>query len=143
MQDEQNVAKVLIPRKLARNKGNYCASHWSAIVVRMNRETCGNCTESQVSHVLSDRLSRNPIAWSRDGLNRMTMLVVYTKNGGKVRAENVRIRVNNDAHADFSEDGYAKYRDYANKQADEVLKEKYDWSIFEHEWLLRVSLSID
>lgn len=30
-------------------------------------------------------------------------------------------------------EGYATYRDYANKQADEVLKAKHDWSIFEHE----------
>ena len=26
------------------------------------------------------------------------------------------------------------YRDYANKQAEEALKEKYDWGIFEHEY---------
>ena len=61
------------------------------------------------------------------------MLVVYTKNGGKVRGENVRIRVNSEARTGFREDGYATYRDYANKQADEVLKAKHDWSIFEHE----------
>ncbi len=71
---------------------DYCANHWSAIVVCMNKETCGSCTESQVSHVLSDRLSRKPFAWSRDGLNRMTMLVVYTRNGGKVCADDVRVR---------------------------------------------------
>ena len=111
----------------------YCANHWSAIVVRMNRETCGSCTEPQVSHVLSDRLSRNPIAWSKDGLNRMTMLVVYTKNGGRVCAEDVRIRVNEQAKADFHEDGYARYSDYAKKQSDEMLKVKHDWSLFEHE----------
>ena len=63
----------------------------------------------------------------------MTMLVVYTKNGGRVCAEDVRIRVNNEARNGFREDGYATYRDYANKQADEVLKAKHDWSIFEHE----------
>ena len=111
----------------------YCANHWSAIVVRMSKETCGSCTESQVSHVLSDRLSRNPIAWSKDGLNRMTMLVVYTKNGGKVCAEDVRIRVNEQAKATFHEDGYAKYSDYAKKQSDEMLNVKHDWSLFEHE----------
>ena len=61
------------------------------------------------------------------------MLVVYTKNGGKVRGENVRIRVNSEARTGFREDGYATYRNYANKQADEVLKVKHDWSIFEHE----------
>ena len=111
----------------------YCANHWSAIVVRMSKETCGSCTEPQVSHILSDRLSRNPIAWSKDGLNRMTMLVVYKKNGGKVHGEDVRIRVNSESRTGFREDGYATYRDYANKQADEVLKAKHDWSFFEHE----------
>ena len=111
----------------------YCANHWSAIVARMSKQTCGSCTEPQVSHVLSDRLSRNPIAWSKEGLNRMTMLVVYTKNGGKVCAKDVRIRVNKQAKASFHEDGYAKYSDYAKKQSDEMLNVKHDWSLFEHE----------
>ena len=111
----------------------YCANHWSAIVARMSEQTCGSCTEPQVSHVLSDRLSRNPIAWSKEGLNRMTMLVVYTKNGGKVCAKDVRIRVNKQAKASFHEDGYAKYSDYAKKQSDEMLNVKHDWSLFEHE----------
>ena len=111
----------------------YCANHWSAIVVRMSKETCGSCTESQVSHILSDRLSRNPIAWSKEGLNRMTMLVVYTKNGGRVSAEDIRIRVNKQAKVDFHEDGYARYCDYAKKQSDEMLNVKHDWSLFEHE----------
>ena len=111
----------------------YCANHWSAIIARMSKQTCGSCTEPQVSHVLSDRLSRNPIAWSKEGLNRMTMLVVYTKNGGKVCAKDVRIRVNKQARASFHEDGYAKYSDYAKKQSDEMLNVKHDWSLFEHE----------
>lgn len=120
-------------REKVRDFVAYCANRWSAIVVRTNKETCGSCTEPQVSHVLSDRLSRNPIAWSKNGLNRMTMLVTYTKNGGKVRGEDVGVRVNSETRSGFSEDGYATYRDYANKQADEVLKAKHDWSIFEHE----------
>ena len=80
-------------QKKVRDFVEYCANHWSAIVVRMRKETCGSCTEPQVSHILSERLSRNPIAWSKEGLNRMTMLVVYAKNGGKVCAQDVRIRV--------------------------------------------------
>ena len=111
----------------------YCANHWSAIVVRMKKETCGSCTEPQVGHILSERLSRNPIAWSKEGLNRMTMLVVYTKNGGRVCAEAVRIRVNKQAKAAFHEDGYVRYSDYAKKQSDEMLNVKHDWSLFEHE----------
>ena len=120
-------------REKVRKFVEFCANHWNAIVIRMSGETCGSCTEPQVSHVLSNRLSRNPIAWSKEGLNRMTMLVVYTKNGGKVRGEDIRIRVNRKARDDFREDGYARYRDYANKQADEALNVKLDWSIFEHE----------
>lgn len=112
---------------------SYCANHWSAIVARMSKETCGSCTEPLVSHVLSDRLSRDPIAWSKDGLNRMTMLVAYSKNGGRISSENVRIRLNRASRSNFIEDGYAIYCDYAMKQADNVLKVKHDWSIFEHE----------
>ena len=120
-------------QKKVRDFVEYCAHHWSAIVVRMSKESCGSCTEPQVSHVLSDRLSRNPIAWSKEGLNRMTMLVVYTKNGGRVCAEDVRIRVNEQTKAGFHEDGYARYSEYAKKQSDEMLNVKHDWSLFEHE----------
>ena len=120
-------------QKKVRDFVEYCANHWSAIVVRMSKKTCGSCTEPQVSHVLSDRLSRNPIAWSKEGLNRMTMLVVYAKNGGKVCAQDVRIRVNEQAKAGFHEDGYARYSDYAKKQSDEMLNIKHDWSLFERE----------
>ena len=120
-------------QKKVRDFVEYCANHWSAIVVRMRKETCGSCTEPQVSHVLSDRLSRNPIVWSKEGLNRMTMLVVYAKNGGKVCAQDVRIRVNEQAKAGFHEDGYARYSDYAKKQSDEMLNVKHDWSLFERE----------
>lgn len=111
----------------------YCASHWDAIVLRMQKKVCGSCTEAMISHVLSERLSRNPIAWSKNGLSKMTMLVVYQKNGGRVHGNNIRIRAGKQAKADFFENGYAKYRDYAQKQADEVLKAKHDWSLFERD----------
>ena len=61
------------------------------------------------------------------------MLVVYTKNGGRVCAEDVRIRVNEQAKAACREDGYARYVNYAKKQSDEMLNVKHDWSLFEHE----------
>ena len=120
-------------RNKVRDFTAYCASHWDAIVLRMQKTVCGSCTEPMVSHVLSERLSRNPIAWSKDGLSKMTMLVIYRKNGGRVNGNDVRIRVNKQAKACFHEDGYARYRDYAQKQADEVLKVKHDWRLFEHD----------
>ena len=120
-------------REKVRKFVEYCANHWSAIVARMSRETCGSCTESQVSHVLSDRMSRDPIAWNKEGLKRMAMMVVYTKNGGRVCAKDVRIRVDEQEKDDFRENGYARYRDYAKKQSDEMLNAKHDWSLFERE----------
>lgn len=113
---------------------SFCDGHWNSIVPRMKKETCGSCTEPLVSHVLSERLSRDPIAWSRKGLQKITMLVVYAKNGGVVRAEDVRRRTDSNAETQFREEGYAAYREYASKQAEAVLKEKHDWSIFEHEY---------
>ena len=97
----------------------YCETHPDQKVILMGDSSGGGLSLA--------------IAWSKDGLNRMTMLVVYTKNGGKVHGEDVRVRVNSEARNGFKEDGYAIYRDYAIKQADEVLKVKHDWSIFEHE----------
>ncbi len=35
--------------------------------------------------------------------------------------------------AEFREDGYSKYRDYAKQQSDALLNSKHDWSLFEHE----------
>lgn len=110
----------------------YCSTHWDAIGIRLRKEVCGSCTEPLVSHILSDRLSRRPIAWSRKGLNRMTMLVAYTKNGGCLNGEDTRIRVNQKNRVTFAEDGYAIYCSYAQKQADSLLTQKHDWSLFDH-----------
>ena len=117
-----------------RNFVSYCANHWNAIAARMSKETCGSCTEPLISHTLSDRLSRDPIAWSKDALSKMTMLLVYSKNGGRVTSNNIKVCLKNKDKSDFCENGYAIYRDYANKQADEVLNVKHDWSIFEKEY---------
>ena len=61
------------------------------------------------------------------------MLAVYTKNGGRICAEDVRIRVNKQTNADFHEDDYAKYSDYAKKRQDEKFYVKHEWSLFVHE----------
>ena len=70
---------------------------------------------------------------SKNGLNRMTMLVVYTRNGGKGSANDVRFRVSEQVKAGFPENGYARYSDYAKKQSNEMLNARHDWNLFEHE----------
>ena len=44
----------------------YFQNNWDSIVERLNGQYCGSCTEPLVSHILSERLSRNPLAWSKE-----------------------------------------------------------------------------
>jgi hypothetical protein len=37
-----------------------------------------------ISHVYSDRLSTRPRGWSKIGVEKMSKLLIYTKNGGRV-----------------------------------------------------------
>ena len=89
---------------------------------------CGSCTESLVSHVLSERLSRTPLAWSERGLKKMTMLVVYCKNGQKVTVKDIRVSITADEQEqeDLSlRNGWNKYNNYMNRQIDLILEA--DW----------------
>lgn len=118
---------------LADNR-RFILRHWEAIVLRMSGKTCGSCTEPLVSHILSERLSRNPLAWSEHGISQMAMLRVYVMNGGVVSAEDIRVSRKKDQ---LEEDrkalhrGFEKYRAYADNQIDVFLKSKPDWSVFE------------
>jgi hypothetical protein len=120
-------------RVLADNEG-FIRNHWDAMVLRMKGSVCGSCTEPLISHVLSARLSRNPLAWSDHGVRQMAMLRVYVKNGGVVSARDIRVsRKKADLIADKNafREGFAKYKAYADKQIDAFLKDRPDWSIFE------------
>ena len=105
--------------------------------MRYASDICGSCTESLVSHVLSERLSRTPLAWSEQGLAKMTMLVVYHKNGQKVSAKDIRISLNRDEQKKETErfrGGWEKYNSYMDRQVDSILSA--DWaSVFEKEAL--------
>ena len=97
--------------------------------LRYDPNICGSCTESLVSHVLSERLSRTPLAWSEQGLKKMTMLVVYRKNGQKVTAKDIRVSITADEQEqeDLSlRDGWSKYNNYMNRQIDLILET--DWA---------------
>ena len=125
-------------RKKFAEHTDFIRSHWDSIVLRMQNEICGSCTEPLVSHVLSARLSRNPLAWSEHGLRQMAMLRVYVKNGGVVTAKDIRV---SRSKADLERDkkahefGFAKYRDYADQQVGDFLRERFDWSLFEKQRL--------
>ena len=114
----------------------YFHNNWNAIAARRSGEYCGSCTEPLVSHILSERLSRAPLAWSEEGTAKMAMMRVYVKNGGRITAENIRVsRSKEDRINDHKalKDGFEIYNEYAEKQIQAVLDGDYDWSIFENE----------
>lgn len=113
---------------------NYFQNNWDSIVERMNGTHCGSCTEPLISHTLSERLSRNPLAWSKEGLGKMAMLRIFEENGGKVTAEDIRISRNkSDRKKDFNalKNGIEIYNKYAEDQIKSAFGGEHDWSIFE------------
>ena len=107
----------------------YLWNNRQAAHLRYSPDICGSCTESLVSHVLSERLSRTPLAWSERGLEKMTMLVVFRKNGRKVTARDIRVsltREEQDREVLLHRDGWNKYNGYMNRQIDSILDT--DWT---------------
>ena len=115
---------------------NYFQNNWDSIVERLNGGHCGSCTEPLISHILSERLSRNPLAWSREGLGKMAMLRIFTENGGRVTAEHIRVsRSRKERTKDHNalRNGLEVYNKYAEKQIAEAFGGYHDWSVFENE----------
>ena len=69
-----------------------------------------------MSHVLSERFSRNPMGWSKEILGKLSVLRVHKKNGNKIDS------------SIYSKTGNEQYRDCVNKT-----NEKLNWSIFDKE----------
>ena len=97
----------------------YLMGNWNEIVNRETLDVPGSCTEAQISHVLSERFSRDPLGWSEEGLDVLSKLRVYVQNGGKIKAK------------DFKKKPEVTYRMYAEKVLDEAVKGAFDWSIIE------------
>ena len=116
-------------KKSCKDVIRYLWNNRQAAHLRYDSEICGSCTESLVSHVLSERLSRTPLAWSELGLANMTMLVVYCKNGQKITARDIRVSLNRDEQrreASFRRNGWEKYNSYMDRQLDLILSA--DWA---------------
>lgn len=101
--------------------GKYLFGNWEHIRNLITLDIPGSCTEGQVSHVLSERFSRNPMGWSKVGLGKLSKLRVYNINGGKLTGN------------DFKEEQVERYCEYADKFIKENIEEAIDWSIFESE----------
>lgn len=101
--------------------GKYLMGNWESIVKRRTLDIPGSCTEAQVSHILSERFSRDPAGWSEEGLGKLVKLRVYIKNGGRI------------TNKDFKRNrkSYVSYKEYADKVIKENITGAIDWSIFE------------
>ncbi|MBR5740488.1 MAG: ISLre2 family transposase [Firmicutes bacterium] len=100
----------------------YLLGSWTRIRRRVVEDIPGSCTEGQISHVMSKRLSRDPIGWGDEALGKMACMRVYRENGGKLTKQNMR-------HESVNE----RYSRYAEQFAEEHLRGAVDFSIFEKE----------
>ena len=102
---------------------SYLKNNWGGIELRYNGSIMGSCTEALISHVLSERLSRNPMGWSDRGVHQMAQLRVYTRNGGKVTGDTIR------RPREVKE--YSFLREYGRERITAAISGCNDWSIFE------------
>jgi len=104
----------------------YLFGNWDEIRRRITEQVPGSCTESQVSHVLSERFSRDPVGWSDEGLGKLTTIRVYLKNGGELTKDMFRKKSVK----------YERYSEYADRFIEDNLEGAIDFSIFEPEKLI-------
>lgn len=114
----RNEAEIIIGFK------RYIFNNWDGIKIRQEEPVCGgSCTEAQISHVLAERLSRNPLGWSEEGLGYMSRLRVYKVNGENVTTKNF-VRKND-------ENALSEMEKRVIAIAKQVFTDMRDYSIFE------------
>ena len=99
----------------------YLFRFWDEIRRRLTEDIPGSCTEGQVSHVLSERFSRDPLGWSEKPLGKLVSVRVYLKDGGKLTKAAFR----------QGEDLQEKYSEYADRLIEEHIKGAVDFSLFD------------
>ena len=101
----------------------FIISNWDAIVRKISSVTTGSCTEAQVSHVLSERFSRNPMGWSEKNLGILTKARTYCLNGGEINAKDFK----------SNSEERQSYREYAEEMIKSSIGGCLDWSMFDLE----------
>lgn len=62
----------------------YMTNNFNAAYMRLsdNENVLGSSTEPHISHLYAQRMSMKPISWSKLGVDKMSRLIIYRKNGG-------------------------------------------------------------
>ena len=104
----------------------YLFCSWDQIRRRVLGGIPGSCTEAQVSHVLSERFSRDPLGWSETVLGKLTGIRVYIRNGGEITKEDLSTK----------SEKTERYSEYAERYIQEGIEGAVDFSMFENEQLI-------
>jgi len=124
-------------RKVERVNDNidYILNNWNAIQNSRLPGVIGSCTEAMVSHVLSERFSRNPMGWSKKGLSKLAMIRVYVLNGGEVTPADTISWKHSDRRNRVA-DKIEKYDNIVKMQHEEIFKDVKNWRWFERDNLI-------
>lgn len=104
--------------------GAYLMGHWEAVRIRASEDFPGSRTEGQVSHILSERFSRDPLCWSREGLGKLSKQRVYLKNNGKIKASDFKRKRG-------TETDTGTYSEYARRILSKTCGKKLEWGLFD------------
>ena len=113
--------------------GGYLLGHWEAVQNMKLDGSIGSCTEALVSHVFSERFSRNPMGWSKNGLAKMSMIRVFVKNGGVVTACDIGKDKRDPEERLLVQGRIGKYEELVRRQQEKVFEGVKNWRWFEPE----------
>ena len=125
----ESISKKNKLKKIREHK-KFILKHWKAIQNAELPETIGSCTEAMVSHVLSERFSRNPMGWSKAGLSKMAMIRMFVLNGGKIAPVDTSKWKRSDKRVSKINE-FKKYKEIVNKQHEEIFRDVKSWRWFE------------
>ena len=113
-----------------RKNGAFLLGQWQAIINNRIPGTIGSCTEALVSHVLSKRLSRDPMGWSKHGLSKLAMVRVFRLNGGIIRPCDIGAGKTKPQERTVISN-LKNYEDIIMKQHNEIFEGRRYWRWFE------------
>lgn len=108
-------------KKKCRAFRTFFKNNWKPAVLRQDKTIIGSCTESQVQHLCSCRISSVPMSWSLRGVGSLMMLRAAQANG---------VNIARPKKEEQQTGGYARLLEEERRSG---IGGKHDWSIFEHE----------
>jgi hypothetical protein len=119
--------------KVIADAAGYLLDRWEAVMNMKREGSIGSCTEAMVSHVFSERFSRNPMGWSKAGLAKMSQLRVLVENGGKLMPSDMGACKRTKGEKRTVPKFIERYEALVRRQQEEAFLRSKDWRVFEHE----------